>query len=228
MFSDIFYCIFDSADAIDFEAFMICLISAMAVGLFIAFINSRCYNFTKSFLITLALLPPVVTMVIMMVNGNIGTGIAVAGAFSLVRFRSVPGSAKEIGTIFIAMASGLTLGMGYVGFAVAFVVVVCAFDLLLTKTEIFKNKFSKKILSITIPESLNYDNAFKDLFAKYTTQNKLMQVKSTNMGSMFKLKYDVSIKTAVSEKQFIDEIRCRNGNLEVFIMDPACNAGDSL
>lgn len=226
MLDTLFYCIFDSSDSINVEAFLICLIASMAIGLFIALLNARNNVFSKSFIITLAIIPPVVAMVIMMVNGNIGTGIAVAGAFSLIRFRSVPGTAKEIGTIFIAMAAGLTLGMGYIGFAVLFTLIICAFDFALSKTEIFKTKTSKKILTITIPESLNYDSAFTDIFGKYTTSSKLTHVKTSNMGSMFKLKYDVEIKNNLSEKQFIDDIRCRNGNLEVSIMNQLANGND--
>ena len=156
----------------------------------------------------------------MLVNGNIGAGIAVAGAFSLVRFRSAPGTAKEIVIIFISTAAGLALGMGYIAYAVVFMALSGLSLFLLTKFSIFekKNADCDKLLKITIPESLDYENVFGDLFVKYTKECKLVQVKSVNMGSMFKLTYAITLNTIQEEKEFIDELRVRNGNLEISLV----------
>ena len=154
-----------------------------------------------------------------MVNGNIGAGVAVAGAFSLVRFRSAPGSAKEIVTIFLAMGAGLIAGMGYLGFAALFTVIMCIMFLIYNfmANESAKREIVNKTIKITIPEDLDYTGAFDDIFAEYTKKSELVKVKTTNMGSMFRLTYDVTLADAAKEKQMIDRIRERNGNLEIMI-----------
>jgi hypothetical protein len=155
----------------------------------------------------------------MMVNGNIGTGVAVAGAFSLVRFRSVPGTAKEIGVLFLAMGAGLVAGMGYLAFAFLFTLILCGVTMLYARLDLGekKNAAVYKTLHITIPENLDYSEVFEDLFASYTTSCELTQVKTTNMGSLFKLTYDVTLRDPKKEKELIDQLRCRNGNLEISI-----------
>jgi hypothetical protein len=161
------------------------------------------------------MLPPIVTLVIMMVNGSIGAGLAVAGTFSLVRFRSAPGTAKEICGVFMATAIGLACGMGYVGVAALFFVVMGAFVLLLSLLRMGEVSSSYRHLKITIPETLEYDGLFDDLFAKYTTRHELEKVKTTNMGTLYELSYDIYLKDGEVKKEFIDAIRCRNGNLNV-------------
>lgn len=216
---NIFNTIFNVTGGTDITlmSFIIILVSSLIVGLILAFSYMYKNRYTKSFVVTLSLLPAIVSMVILMVNGNIGAGVAVAGAFSLVRFRSVPGSAKEIGTIFIAMAAGLALGMGYVAYAVLFSIVL-GIVFVVYNTYGFKdnkNKLLDKTMTITIPEDLDYSGIFDDLFEKYTNSCDLIKVKSINMGSMFKLTYNLNLKDATLEKSFIDELRCRNGNLEI-------------
>ena len=169
---------------------------------------------SRSFLVTLALLPAVVCVVIMMVNGNVGAGVAVAGAFSLVRFRSVPGTAREIATLFLAMAAGLICGMGYLGFALLFSLILGLVMYGLNHFA-FPQKHPQKILRITIPEDLNYSDVFDDIFTSYTSTYNLVSVKTSNMGSLFKLQYHVTLKDDTTEKAFIDALRCRNGNLEI-------------
>jgi uncharacterized membrane protein YhiD involved in acid resistance len=155
----------------------------------------------------------------MMVNGNIGAGVAVAGAFSLVRFRSAPGSAKEIVTIFLAMGAGLMAGMGYLGFAALFTVVMCVMFVFYNfiASVNAKSEAVNKTIKITIPEDLDYTGVFDDIFAEYTKKNELIMVKTTNMGSMFRLTYNVTLKDASKEKEIIDKIRERNGNLEIMV-----------
>jgi hypothetical protein len=153
----------------------------------------------------------------MMVNGNVGAGVAVAGAFSLVRFRSVPGTSKEIGMLFLAMGAGLITGMGYLGYGILFSAVLGLAMFVFTQAGLGTKKGPAldKTLTITIPESLNYVDVFDDLLDKYTSKNEIVSVKTTNMGSLFKLTYHITLKELSTEKEFIDELRCRNGNLEI-------------
>ena len=198
--------------------FLLCLAVSLGMGLIMAAAYMWRNEYTKSFLVTLALLPAVVCVVIMMVNGNIGAGVAVAGAFSLVRFRSAPGSAKEIVTIFLAMGAGLIAGMGYLGFAALFTVIMCAMFLACNAVAGYSGSDAiYRTVKITIPEDLDYTGAFEDIFAVYTRKNELIRVKTTNMGSMFRLTYSVTLKDAAKEKEMIDRIRERNGNLEITV-----------
>lgn len=197
------------------DILLICTVSSILMGVIIAWGHSV-YNYSsKGFVITIALLPVIVQMVIMLVNGNLGTGVAVMGAFSLVRFRSVPGSAKEISSIFMAMAVGLATGTGYIAVAVIFVVIVGGIYVVFNQTGFGEKKSKEKELKITIPEGLDYTGVFDDLFQEYTEKNELIKVKTTNLGSLFKLEYRIKLKELEKEKEFIDEIRCRNGNLEI-------------
>lgn len=199
--------------------FLLCIGVSLIIGLIIAFSYMYKTRYTKSFVVTLALLPAVVCVVIMMVNGNVGTGVAVAGAFSLVRFRSVPGTAKEIGTLFLAMGAGLIAGMGYLSFAVLFALILCGIFLLYSQLDFGTKKKSAlyKTMNITIPENLDYSGVFDEIFAAYTCSYELTSVKTTNMGSLFRLTYDIVLKDIDKEKELIDKLRCRNGNLEIHV-----------
>ena len=212
--------IFDTsaASVISVKNFLICVGLSLLLGAVMALSYTYKTRYTKSFLLTLATLPAVVCVVIMMVNGNIGTGVAVAGAFSLVRFRSAPGTAKEIGMIFLAMSAGLIAGMGYLGYAVLFTLILCLVSMLYSAVDFGETKTSGyKTMSVTIPEDLNYTEVFDDILNKYTKKHELKKVKTTNMGSMFRLTYDVILKDRALEKEMIDAMRVRNGNLEISI-----------
>ena len=221
MLENLFRGLFDTdlTAVISVTDFLLCLGCSLVLGLVMAFAYMYRTRYTKSFVITLALLPAVVCVVIMLVNGNVGTGVAVAGAFSLVRFRSVPGTAKEICTLFLAMGAGLIAGMGYIGFAVLFTVVMCAVFVLYNCLDFGskKNAATFKTFTITIPEDLDYSGVFDDIFAEYTRSHDLVRVKTTNMGSMFKLTYNVELTDVTREKEMIDKMRCRNGNLEIAV-----------
>lgn len=221
MLENLFQGLFDSelTMVISVTDFMLCLGLSLVLGLIMAGTYMYRSRYTKSFVVTLALLPAVVCIVIMLVNGNVGTGVAVAGAFSLVRFRSVPGSAKEICMLFLAMGAGLISGMGYLGFAILFTAVMCIVFMLYNCLDLGskKNSNTYKTFMITIPEDLDYSNVFDDIFDKYTTSSDLTRVKTTNMGSMFRLTYNVTLKDAAKEKEMIDKLRCRNGNLEITV-----------
>lgn len=208
-----------SGTEVSAAGFFAVLGAALVIGIVFSFMCYFKSQSSKSFYITTSLLPASVAMVIMLVNGNIGAGVAVAGAFGLVRFRSAQGSAKEICIIFIAMASGLALGMGYLAYSAVFTVLAGGILMLFSSFRLWERKPDNrnKILKITIPEDLDYGTVFDDLFTRYTSKAELVKVKTTNLGSMFQLTYRIMIKDCILEKDFIDEIRCRNGNLEIMV-----------
>ncbi len=197
------------------SAFLICTLTSIVLGIGIAFVGMYRSRSTQSFAVALAILPVVVQLVIMLVNGNIGAGVAVAGAFSLVRFRSVPGTAREIGVLFMAMAIGLATGMGYVVLAAISFVIISAVILILTVSGFGKAPEAERTLKITIPENLDYEGLFDDVFAKYASSCSLVRVKTTNMGTLYELQYSIVLKDASVPKAFLDELRCRNGNLNI-------------
>lgn len=197
------------------SAFAVCSAASLLLGLALAYTHMFKGHCTKSFAITVALLPFTVQTVIMLVNGNLGTGIAVAGAFSLVRFRSAPGSAREITSVFVAMAAGLACGVGYVGTAVIFVLTVCVMSIIYSATPFGEKRDNTRELKVTIPEDLNFTGVFDDIFEKFTLSHRLRRVKTANMGSLYQLTYTVELKNPECEKMLIDEIRCRNGNLDI-------------
>ncbi len=221
MFDTIFRGIFDTdiTSVISVSDFLLCVGCALVIGMLLAGTYMYGTKYTKSFVATLALLPAVVCVVIMMVNGNVGTGVAVAGAFSLVRFRSVPGSAKEIGAIFLAMCAGLVVGMGYLAYALLSSVLLGGIMLVYNRMDFGtrKNAERYKTLHITIPEDLDYSGVFDEILQKYTADYEVIQIKTTNLGSLFKVSYNLTLKESGKEKEFIDALRCRNGNLEIII-----------
>ncbi|MDO4851487.1 MAG: DUF4956 domain-containing protein [Actinomycetota bacterium] len=207
----------DAASLFAGGAFLFCTAASLVLGVVIAFIYMFRHDYSKNFVVTLALLPVIVQVVISLVNGNIGAGVAVMGVFNLVRFRSIPGSAKDIGAVFMAMAVGLATGMGYLGLAVVFTVIVGLANALFVITPLggLGVRGVERVLKVTVPEDLNYSNAFDDVFAYYTSANRLLSVRTTNMGSLYQLEYRISIKDISEEKALLDAIRCLNGNLTV-------------
>ncbi|MCR5255941.1 MAG: DUF4956 domain-containing protein [Acetatifactor sp.] len=216
---NIFSGIFDNSTmtVISTGAFLLCICVSLIIGLILSLSFGYKNRYSRSFLVTLAMLPAVVCVVIMMVNGNVGAGVAVAGAFSLIRFRSAPGTAKEIGAVFIAMGAGLMSGMGYLGYAVLFTLIMCVVMIVLDQTGFGAGKSIEKerVLQITIPEDLNYNDVFDEILDEYADKWELTNVKTTNMGSLFKLTYKIVEKEISKEKQFMDALRTRNGNLEI-------------
>ncbi|MBQ9277374.1 MAG: DUF4956 domain-containing protein [Lachnospiraceae bacterium] len=197
--------------------FVITIIAALILGAVLALTYKYKSNPTKSFVGTLAILPAVVSVVILMVSGSLGAGVAVAGTFSLVRFRSAPGTAKEIGAIFMAMAVGLACGMGFMGAAVVFTVIMCVVVLVYETVGFGKSNMSvlNKTINITVPEDLDYSEIFDEVWEKYVSKVEMTKIKTTNLGSLNKLTYNITLKEKNTEKQLIDDIRCRNGNLEI-------------
>jgi len=195
--------------------FLTCMAASIILGVAASYLYMYKNTYAKGFVVTLALLPAIVQVVIMLVNGNLGAGVAVMGAFSLIRFRSVAGGGREIGSVFLAMAIGLATGMGYVGIAALLVVVVGAASMLLQTVTFGEGSKAEKELRISIPESLEFDGLFDDILEQYAKKSELYRIKTTNMGSIFELRYRITLKKAGTEKALLDDIRIRNGNLNV-------------
>lgn len=205
--------------SITIPSLILCLLVSVVLGVLTALVFLYKSRHSASFALTLALLPMTIAIIIMMVNGNVGTGVAVAGAFALVRFRSVPGTAKEIAAIFTDMAIGLALGMGYIGVAAIFFVFAAAVTLVLTRVNFGAISRYEKRLKITIPESFNYEGLFDEVFEKYKVKAYLEKIRTTDMGTLFELTYDVTLPEKQVSKAFLDELRARNGNLNIVIND---------
>ena len=204
---------------ITLPALLVCMITAIALGILTALVFSFRQHHSRSFTLTLALLPMAVSIVIMMVNGNIGAGIAVAGTFTLVRFRSIPGTAREISAIFVDMVIGFTLGMGYIGIAVIFFILASLLTILLTWMNFGVPSRVEKQLRITSPENFDYNELFDEVFQKYTVKAEMEQIRTTNMGTLFELSYRIVFPDKKIPKEFIDALRARNGNLNIIIND---------
>ena len=213
----IFTAIYSGSSSVTLPVFLAITASALILGLAYALLYRTLEHCSRSFALTLSLLPAVVSVVILMVSGSIGAGVAVAGTFSLVRFRSAPGSGKEIVSVFIAMAIGLACGMGFPLLAGLFTIILCAMYALFTRFVFPENNEEEaaKSLQITIPEDLEYAGLFDDIFDRYTSGAKLVRVKTTNLGSLNRLSYELRLLRPGTEKAMIDELRCRNGNLEI-------------
>lgn len=213
-----FNSVFDTAAAgLNIPTILLCSGAALLLGLVIAFTHMKTSKTSRNFLITLTILPLLVQVVMLMVNGSLGTSIAILGAFSLIRFRSIAGNSKEISSVFFAMAIGLALGMGHILFAAVITAITIAVILVLSKTNIFNMSAQPQTLEIVIPEDLDYTHAFDAEFKKFTTSHELVRSKTTNMGSLYQLTYDVCLKRSANEKEFLDAIRVKNSNLKVLL-----------
>lgn len=206
----------DSAMAsVSTPEFLLCCLASIALGAACAGIYMFRHTYSKNFVVTLALLPLIVQMVITLVNGNLGAGIAVMGVFNLVRFRSIPGSAKDIGSVFLAMAIGLATGMGFIGLAVLFTIIVGIVNVVYACTPFGKPAEPGKRLTVSVPEDLEFDGMFDDILGHYTASHELVEIRTTNMGSLYQLEYEVRMRQPGLEKRMIDEMRTMNGNLKI-------------
>ncbi|MBQ3474977.1 MAG: DUF4956 domain-containing protein [Bacilli bacterium] len=204
-------------DSLTFSSASICIITSIILGIFISFVHMKTTKYNKNFIVSLSVMPLIVSMIIIMVNGNLGTSVAIVGAFSLIRFRSIPGNSKEIISVFLAMSIGLAIGMGQVVFASLVTLVTGLILLLLTYSKFGNEETKYKTLDILIPEDLDYDTVFDKVLKKYTEVFEIIKVKTSNMGSLYELKYKIEMKKNISEKKFIDELRVLNGNLKISI-----------
>ena len=217
MFNSIFS---DTSTGVNIGEVLIAAVAALALGVVIALVHKQTSRTSKNMLVTLATLPVLVMAVMIMINGSLGTSIAVLGAFSLIRFRSIAGNSKEILAVFFAMAIGLALGMGQVFFAVVITAIASLAEIAFSAAGFLEPNKNQKVLKVTIPEDMDYEEVFNEVFAKYTDGAKLMKMKTVNMGSLYKLTYEVKMKTGANEKQFLDEIRVKNCNLTVMLSHP--------
>lgn len=210
-----FTSIFETTATLSIIDALICMIASLTLGLVVALTHIMTKKYSKNFIIVLVLLPLLVQVVIMMVNGNLGTSIAIMGAFGLIRFRSIQATSRELLSVFFAMAIGLSIGMGHITFAVAFTLITSITILILSKIKFGETK-KKQSLKILIPEDLDYTEVFEDIFKNYTTEHEITKVKTTNLGSMYEITYDIIVKEN-KEKKLIDELRTRNGNLNIIL-----------
>jgi uncharacterized membrane protein YhiD involved in acid resistance len=218
-----FNTIFDtSATGLDIKTALIAAGAALLLGIMLAITHMKTSQTTKGFLVTLATLPLLVMAVMIMINGNLGTSIAILGAFSLIRFRSLQGRAKDLLAIFFAMMIGLACGMGHILFGTVITVIAIVAILLFTYTHILEPDRHERVLKIVIPEDMDYEEVFTDIFKKYTSRHRLVKMKTMNLGSLYKLTYDVKMRHGVKEKDFLDEIRVKNCNLKVLLSEPCC------
>ncbi len=216
-----FNSIFDSsATGLSIATGLICAAVALGLGAVIAITHMKTSQTTKGFLITLATLPLMVMAVMIMINGNLGTSIAILGAFSLIRFRSIQGKAKDLLSVFFAMMVGLACGMGHILFAAVITLISVAAIIFFSYTHFLEPNKKQRVLKIVVPEDLDYEEVFDEIFTKYTSKAELIQMKTINMGSLYKLTYDIVIKSNVREKDFLDEIRVKNCNLKVLLSHP--------
>ena len=213
-----------TSSSVELWAILVCTLVSIILGVIVAYTHKKTSKYSKNFLITLAILPVLVQTVMIMVNGNLGTSIAIVGAFSLVRFRSLPGTSKEILSVFFAMAIGLATGMGHIFFASIMTVIVSVSIILFNKLKLFDLNPNTKMLKILIPENLDYTNMFDDIFKKFVKEYKLEKVKMTNMGSLFELSYRITFKNDINEKEFIDKIREKNEGLQIILSYPVINS----
>ena len=216
MLSHLFYDIFTDT-AVDPAMMMLAIGVALLLGLVVAKVYQFKTVYSKSFVMSLALLPTLIAIVIFLVNGSLGAGVAVMGAFSLIRFRSAPGGAKELVSIFLVMTIGIAIGMGYLVFATVFTLIMSLAMLLLEVVNFGQMKHSMRQLTVVIPESLDYESIFDDIFNKAANHVELANVKTSDMGSLFKIKYIIQLNGRMTEKELIDALRTRNGNLEIAI-----------
>ena len=203
---------------ISISSALLSMMVALLLGIVISFsyfIITPKKDRSASFTMSLIILPTIVAVVILLIGGNLARAFSMAGIFTIVRFRSIPGDSKDISFVFLTMAVGLAIGLGYLTFGVVIAVVLGIAIIAINKTGYGVSKQKEKRLKIVIPEDMNYQGTFDDLFVKYTSFSEIQKVKTTNMGTLFELHYDIVMKKEVSEKEFIDAIRCRNGNLNI-------------
>lgn len=197
----------------------IALLVSVLFGLSIGFtyFKTQIENYQRNMAVTIAMLPVILSIIILFVGSNIARAFSLAGTLSIIRFRSAPGDPKDIGFIFFAIAAGLSCGVGLYGYGALFVLILCVLILVIEKIGIFTKKDVRKTLKITIPENLNYEGAFDDILSKYTKNHTLERIKTTDLGSLFELVYGVTMKAGQNEQEFLNELRCRNGNLTIIL-----------
>lgn len=206
-----------NGDSFTLRNAIIIILSSSLLGLFISFMYNKTYKKSSNndFSITLIMLPVIISIIILLVGNNVARAFSLAGAFSIIRFRNAPASTKEITYVFFSLAVGLTCGMGYIGYAIIFTIILCGLMFLLTKNKLFSTNGKSMNLKITIPENLNYDGVFDEVFEKYTNSYNIEMIRTRDFGSLFELNYSIILKSDINQKNFLDDLRCKNGNLNI-------------
>ena len=208
------------ADTLSISSTLAVILSAILLGLIISriyILTHKREGFSPSFSITLIMLPAIISIIILLVGNNVARAFSLAGAFSLIRFRSAPGDPKDIAYVFFTLGTGLACGMGYIGYAAVFVIIMCIVMVVLTFINYGTAKNSLMQLKITIPEDVDYQGLFDEIFDEYTKNYTLQKVKTTDFGALFELLYTLTLKENADQKKFIDRLRCRNGNLNIIL-----------
>lgn len=208
------------AESLTFGTTLLIIFSALILGLGISLVyifTHKKEEYTASFTITLIMLPAIIAMIILLVGNNVARAFSLAGAFSLIRFRSAPGDSKDIAYVFFTLGVGLACGMGYIGYAVLFALILCGVMIVLTKLDFGNKKAGPMRLRIVLPEDMDYHGIFDEVLAEYVSVYKLVKVRTVEFGSLFEITYDITMKNIADSKQFIDKLRCKNGNLNVVL-----------
>ncbi len=210
-----------ASETISLANLLLALLTAFATGILLSLVYMKTHKNetpSQSFALTMVILPAVISIIILLVGSNVARAFSLAGAFSIIRFRSAPGDPKDIAYVLFALAVGLASGMGYLVYAVIFTLIVCAVMLVLNAMKFGAVKTTGKLLKIVIPENLDYQNALEDVLDQYTVSHSLLKVKTADLGSLYELVYQVTTRNNIKEKDFIDELRCRNGNLNITLV----------
>lgn len=210
----------NTAADITVKSAVITMVMALIFGAAVAFTYYKTQEenlYQESMGITLFMLPVILSVIILFIGSNIARAFSLAGTLSIIRFRSAPGDAKDIGFIFFDIAAGLACGVGLYAYGALFIIILCAALFVVKKGNLFKTKNVQKTLKITIPEDLNYQGVFDDILDKYTKKHTLTKIKTTDLGSLFELCYSVSMDQNQNEQEFLNELRCRNGNLNIIL-----------
>jgi hypothetical protein len=207
-----------AASTISLVDALLTIIVSFILGGLISFTYMKTSNkgrYSQNFVLTLVIIPTVIAIIVFLVGSNVARAFSLAGALSIIRFRSTPGDSKDISYVLFTTSAGLAVGVGLFGYGILFTGFLCLLMFVLKSLNFGGNKVSQNLLKITIPEDLDYEGAFDDLFLEYTKSHELIKVKTTDLGSLFQLVYTVVLDNKISQKKFIDELRCRNGNLNI-------------
>lgn len=207
-----------AGESLTFMNTIIIIAASIILGIVISLVYIKTHKkegYAPSFTVTLIMLPVIISIIILLVGNNVARAFSLAGAFSIIRFRSAPGDPKDISYVFFTLAVGLACGMGYVGYATIFTIVLCGVMMALDIIKFATPKSNCMQLKIIVPENLNYEELFDDILTEYTSDWKMERVRTKEFGALFELTYRVNIKEEASKKKFIDELRCKNGNLNI-------------
>lgn len=205
---------------LSFKSAVLTIVVSFALGLLISYVYIKTHargSYSQNFTLTLIMIPCIIAVIILLIGSDVARAFSLAGAFSIIRFRSAPGDPKDISYVFFAMAAGLACGVGLLAYAVFFTAFLCVVMVVLSKINFGARKTPYKVLKVVVPENLDYEREFEDIFNKYTVSHELQKVKTTDLGTLYELVYLINLYYGTNEKEFIDALRCRNGNLNIVL-----------